>query len=64
MEKMLRLICYDIWLDFSSEKKKIVKNAQHGRNFYKKMKFKIRLVARNGIRSAKIQLEGPLNPLE
>ena len=54
-----RITFYDIWFDFGSEKKKIVKNAQNGRNFYKKMKFKIRLVAGNGIRP-----EGPLNPLE
>jgi hypothetical protein len=54
----------DIWLDFGSEKKKIVKIGQNGRNFCKKMKFKIRLVAGNGIRPAKIRPEGPLNPLE
>ncbi len=44
---------YEIWFDFGSEKKKVVKNGHNGRNFYKKMKFKIRLVARNGIRSPK-----------
>ena len=33
-------------------------------NFGKKMKFKIRLVAGNGIWPAKIRPEGPLNPLE
>ena len=55
---------YDLWFDFGSEKKKIVKNGQNGRNFWKKMKFKIRLVAENAIRTAKIRPEGPLNPLE
>ena len=55
---------YDIWFDFGSQKKTIVKNGQNARNFCKKMKFKIRLVAGNGIWSAKIRPEGPLNPLE
>ncbi len=54
---------YDIWFDFGSEKKKIVKNGQNGRNFWKKMKFKIRLLAANGIRPAKIWREVPLIPL-
>ena len=55
---------YDIWFDFGSQKKKIVKNGQNARNFCKKMKFKIRLVAVNDICPAKIRPEGPLNPLE
>ena len=59
-----RIKFYDIWFDFGSEKKKIVKNAQNGRNFYKKMKFKMRLVAGNGIRPAEIRQEGWFNPLE
>ena len=59
-----RIKFYDIWFDFGSEKKKIVKNGQNGRNFCKKMKFKIRLVAGNGIQPAKIRLEGLSNPLE
>jgi hypothetical protein len=57
---------YDIWFDFGCQKKKktIVKNGQNARNLCKRMKFKIRLVAGNGIWSAKIRLEGPLNTLE
>jgi hypothetical protein len=43
--KNCRKIFYDIWFDFGSQKKKIVKNGQNTRNFRKKMKFKIRLVA-------------------
>jgi len=62
--KSHQINCYEIWFDFGSEKKKIVKNGQNGRNFCKKMKFKIRLVAGNGIRPAKIWPEGPLNALE
>jgi hypothetical protein len=62
--KNCRMKFYDIWFDFVSEKKKMVKNGQNGRNFCKKMKFKIRLVAGNGIRPAKIRPEGPFNPLE
>ena len=49
-----RIKFYDIWFDFGSEKKKIVKNGQNGRNFCTKMKFKMRLVAGNSILSAKI----------
>ena len=56
-----RIKCYDIWFDFGSEKKKIVKN---GRNFCKKMKFKLRLVAGNVIWPAKIRPEGPPNLLK
>ena len=59
-----RIKFYDIWFDFGSEKKKKVKNGQNGRTFCKKMKFKIRSVAGNGIWLAKIRPEGPLKPLE
>ena len=45
-------------------KKKIAKNAKNYKNFRKKMKFKMRLVAGNGIRPEKIRPEGPLNPQE
>ena len=45
-------------------KKQIAKNAKNYKNFRKKMKFKMRLVAGNGIRPGKIRPEGPLNPQE
>ena len=40
------------------------KNEQNCRNFCKKMKFKTRLVAGNGIWPAKIRPKGPVSPLE
>ena len=43
-------------------KKKLAKNAKNYKNFRKKMKFKMRLVAGNGIRPGKIRPKGPLNP--
>ena len=55
----------DIFTDLHLHlKKKIAKNAKNCRNFWKKMKFEMRLVAGNGIRPAKIWPEGPLNPQE
>ena len=68
-EVMLRLKIFfsysDIFTDlYPHLKKKIAKNAKNYRNFCKKMKFKMRLVAGNGIRPAKIRPEGPLNPQE
>jgi hypothetical protein len=63
-----KISSYKIFITFGLilglRKKKIVKNGQNGRNFCKKIKFKIRLVAGNGIWPAKIRPEGPLNPLE
>ena len=68
-ELMLRLKNFfsysDIFTDlYPHLKKKIAKNAKNYRNFCKKMKFKMRFVAGNGIRPAKIRPEGPLNPQE
>ena len=53
-----------IWSLFGTLKKKISKNEQNCRNFCKKMKFKTRLVAGNGILPAKIWHKGPVSPLE
>ena len=65
-ELMLRLKIFFAYSDNFTDlhphlKKKIAKNAKNCRNFWKKMKFKMRLVAGNGIRPAKIRPEGPLN---
>ena len=54
-----RIKFYDLWFDFGSEKKQIVKNGQNCKNFCKKIKFKIRLVTGHGIWP-----DGPLKPLE
>ena len=51
-------------LPVNGKKNNTAKNAKNYRNFCKKMKFKMRLVAGTGIRPGKIRPEGPFNPQE